>query len=189
MKTYRTGKTRILTVVLCALLPAGCDSDGSSPVAPSPQPLPPPATADVAGAWTATLTASTGDITGGGCLGNVARALGLSKTWTADLTIVQDGTTLTSTSVDVADITCSFGGSVSGNTVNATVNGCSPDRLDIGVVEGCGSDAWHLESLSLTVAATVSGTVIAGTPTATATAISGDNSHSVSATSTLSMSR
>ncbi len=189
MKTYCTGKTRILTVVLCALLPAGCDSDGSSPVAPSPQPLPPPATADVAGTWTATLTASTGDITGGGCLGNVARALGLSKTWTADLTIVQDGTTLTSTSVDVADITCSFGGSVSGNTVNATVNGCSPDRLDIGVVAGCGSDAWHLESLSLTVAATVSGTVITGAPTATATAISGDNSHSVSATSTLSMSR
>ena len=180
---------RILTLVLCVLLLAGCDSDGSSPVAPTPQPLGPPGTADVSGTWTASLTASTGDVTGGGCLGNVARGLGLSKTWTATVTIAQDGTTLTSTSVDVADITCSFGGSVSGNTVNATVNACTPDRLDIGVVAGCGSDPWHLESLSLTVAATVAGTTITGTPTATATAVSGTASHAVSATGDLSMTR
>ncbi|MCE2540656.1 MAG: hypothetical protein J4G16_09760 [Acidobacteria bacterium] len=189
MKIYCTGKTRILTVVLCVLLSAGCDSDGSSPVAPTPQPLGPPGTADVAGTWTATLTASSGDITGGGCLGNVARGFQLSRTWTATLTVAQDGTTLTPTSVEIAGVTCSFGGSVSSNTVNATVNSCTPDRIDVGAVEVCGSDPWHLESLSLAVEATVSGSVVTGTPTATATAVSGDASHSVSATGTLSMSR
>ena len=189
MKTCCTGKTRILAIVLCALLPAGCDSDGSSPTAPTPQPLGPPETADVAGTWTATVTASSGDITGGGCLGNVARALQLSRTWTATVTIAQDGATLTSTSVEIAGVTCSFGGSVSGNTVNATVNACTPDRIDVGVVGACGSDPWHLESLSLAVAATVAGSTISGTPTATATAVNGDASHAVSATGTLSMSR
>lgn len=189
MKTYCIGKTRIPAVVLCVLLPAGCESDGSSPVAPSPQALPPPVTADVAGTWTATLTASSGDITGGGCLGTIARGLQLSRTWTATLTVAQDGTTLTPTSVEIAGVTCSFGGSVSGNTVNATVNSCTPDRIDVGVVSACGSDPWHLESLSLSVAATLSGSVITGTPTGTATAISGTASHSVSATGTLSMSK
>ena len=189
MKIHCTGKTRILAVVLCALLPAGCDSDGSSPVAPTPQPLGPPGTADVAGTWTATVTASSGDITGGGCLGNVARALQLSRTWTATVTVAQDGAALTPTSVEIAGVTCSFGGSVSGNTINATVNACTPDRIDVGVVEVCGSDPWHLESLSLAVEATVAGSAISGTPTATATAVSGDASHSVSATGTLSMNR
>ena len=180
---------KIRTLVLCLLLLAGCDSDGSSPVAPTPQSLGPPGTANVAGTWTATVTASTGDIAGGGCLGNVARGLQLSKTWTATVTVAQDGVTLTPTSVEIDNITCSFGGSVSGNTVNATVNACTPDRLDIGVVDGCGSDAWSLESLSLTVEATLSGPVITGTPTATATAVSGSASHAVSATGELSMTR
>ena len=143
----------------------------------------------MAGTWTATLTASSGDITGGGCLGNIARGLQLSRTWTATLTIAQDGATLTPTSVEIAGVTCSFGGSVSGNTVNATVNSCTPDRIDVGVVSACGSDAWHLESLSLAVEATVAGSVVTGTPTGTATAVSGAASHSVSATGTLSMSR
>ena len=190
MKIRCTGKmTRALTGVLCVLLLAGCDSDGSSPAAPTPQPLGPPGTADVAGTWTATLTASSSDITGGGCLGNVARALQVSRTWTAAVTIAQNGATLTPTSVEIEDITCSFGGSVSGNTVSATVNACTPDRIDIGVVDVCGSDPWHLESLSLAVEATVSGSAITGTPTATATAVSGAASHSVSATGTLNMSR
>ena len=178
---------------LCVLLLAGCESgDSSTPAGPTPLPLQslgPPDTADVSGTWTATLSASTDDIVGGGCLGNVARALGLTKTWTSTIEITQSGSTLSDTSVTIGDISCTFSGSVSGTTVNATVNACTPDSVSIGEVSGCGSDPWSLESLSLSVAATVSDSTITGTPTATATAVSGSNSHAVSATGSLSMTR
>ncbi len=180
---------KIRTIVLSLALLSGCGSDGSSPAAPSPQPLGPPATANVAGTWTATISASTADIVGGGCLGDVARGLGLGKTWTATVDVAQDGTTLTETSLEIEGLTCSFSGTVTGNTVDATVDACTPDAIAVGVISGCGSEPWSLESLSLTVEATVSGSVITGSPTATATAVNGDASHSVSATGELSMAR
>ena len=180
---------KIRTIVLSLSLLSGCGSDGSSPAAPTPQPLGPPETANVAGTWTATISASTADIVGGGCLGDVARGLGLSKTWTTTVDVAQDGTTLTETSLGIEGLTCSFSGTVTGNTVDATVDACTPDAISVGVISGCDSEPWSLESLSLTVEATVSGSVITGSPTATATAVNGDASHSVSATGELSMTR
>lgn len=196
----RGTKVRLLVPVFCVLLLAGCSSE-DSPTSPSRSPNPslrpaaqPPAseqsgTADVAGTWTATLSASTDDIVGGGCLGVMARALGISRSWTATIEIDQTGNTLAETPVEVEGTTCRLAGSVTGATVNATVDSCAPDRVSIGVVPGCGSDPWHLESLSLTVAATVSGSAMTGTPTARGTAVSGSDSYAVSATGELSMSR
>ena len=183
-------RLRTTTTLCFLLLLAACSNDGSSPVGPTLQSLGPPEPADVAGTWTATITASTDDIIGGGCLGNVARGLQLSTTRTATIVIEQDGGTLTETSLAIEDVTCRFTGSVTSTTLSATVDACTPDTISIGVVPGCGSDPWSLESLSLTMDATVSGPVITGTPTATATAVSGEsNSHSVTATGQLSMSR
>ena len=180
---------RIRRSVLYVLLLAGCSSDGSSPVSPTPQPLGPPEVADVAGTWTATISASTEDVVGGGCPGDVARRLRISTTRTATIVVEQHGGSLAGSSVKIEGVTCRFSGSVTGNTVQAAVGACAPDTISIGVVSGCGSEPWRLESLALTMEATVSGPVITGNPKATAMAVGPDGSHPVTATGQLSMRR
>ena len=86
-------------------------------------------------------------------------------------------------------MTCQFRGSVSGTTVNATVDACTPDTIPLGVLAGCGSGAWSLASPSLTMAATLTGNTLTGTPTATGTVTDGSESHPVSATADLTMTR
>ena len=185
---------RLWASALCALLLTGCEAGGLSPFnlfsPTSPTSTAPDTTpADVSGTWTAVVTASTDDIQGGGCAGSVARALRSSITRSATVPLTQSGSTLPATSVTINGMTCQFRGSVSGTTVNATVDGCMPDTISLGVLVGCGSDPWSLASPSLTMAATVSGNTITGAPTASGTATNGSESHPVSATADLTMTR
>ena len=119
----------------------------------------------------------------------MARALGSSITRSATVALAQNGGTLPSMPVTISGITCQFRGSVTGRTVNATVDACTPDAITLGALAGCGSGAWSLRSPSLTMAATVSGNTITGTPTVTGTATNGSQSHPVSATGQLTMTR
>ena len=180
---------------LGSLLLTGCEADGFSPfsflspTSPTPTASGTSTPADVSGTWTAVLSASTDDIQGGGCAGSVARALRSSITRSATVTLTQNGGTLPATPVTINGMTCQFRGSVTGTTLNATVDACTPDALSLGLLAGCGSDAWSLASPSLTMAATVSGNTITGTPTASGTATNGSESHPVSTTADLTMTR
>ena len=186
-------RLRLYASALGALLLTGCEAGGFSPfniLSPvSPTPTTSEAPADVAGTWTAVISASTDDIQGGGCAGSVARALGSSITRSATVVLTQDGGTLPATPVTINGITCQFRGSVTGTTVNATVDACTPDSVSLGVLAGCGDGPWSLASPSLTMAATVTGNTVTGTPTATGTATNGSESHPVSATAQLTMTR
>ena len=188
-------RLRLYAPVLGALLLTGCEAGGFSPfnllspVSPSPTTSDTTTPADVSGTWTAVLSASTDDVQGGGCAGNVARALGSSITRSATLVLTQSGGNLPATPVTINGVTCQFRGSVSGTTVNATVDSCAPNAIALGVLTGCGSGAWSLQSPSLTMSATVTGNTITGTPTATGTATNGSESHPVSATAQLTMTR
>ena len=188
-------RLRLCTSALGALLLTGCEAGSFSPfnlfspTSPTAVTTDTTAPADVSGTWTAVLSASTNDIQGGGCAGSVARALRSSITRSATLTLTQNGSTLSATSVTINGMTCQFRGSVSGTTVNATVDGCTPDTISLGVLAGCGSDPWSLASPSLTMAATLTGNTLTGTPTATGTVTDGSESHPVSATADLTMTR
>ena len=188
-------RLRFCALALNALLLTGCEAGGFSPfsilspVSPTPTTSESTTPADVSGTWTAVISASTDDIQGGGCAGTVARALGSSITRSATVVLTQNGGTLPATPVTINGITCQFRGSVTGTTVNATVDACTPNSVALGVLAGCGSGAWSLASPSLTMAATVSGSTITGTPTASGTATNGSESHPVSATAQLTMTR
>ncbi len=188
-------RLRLCASALGALLLTGCEAGGFSPfnvfspAAPTAVTTDTTAPADVSGTWTAVLSASTDDIQGGGCAGSVARALRSSITRSTTVTLTQSGSTLAATSVTINGMTCQFRGSVSGTTVNATVDACTPDTIALGVLAGCGSDTWSLASPSLTMAATATGDTITGTPTASGTATNGSESHPVSATADLTMTR
>ena len=188
-------RLRICALALGALLLTGCEAGGFSPfnilspASPTPTTSETTTPADVGGTWTAVLSASTDDVQGGGCAGNVARALGSSITRSTTFVLTQNGGTLPATSVTINGITCQFRGSVTGTTVNATVDSCTPDAISLGALIGCGSDAWSFEAPSLTMAATVTGDTITGTPTVTGTATNGSESHPVSATARLTMTR
>ena len=188
-------RPRLCALALNALLLTGCEAGGFSPfntlspVGPTPVASETQTPANVSGTWTAILSASTDDIQGGGCAGNVARALASTITRSATVVLTQNGGTLPATPVTVNGMTCQFRGSVTGKTVNATVDACTPDTVSLGLLAGCGSGAWSLVSPSLTMAATVSGDTITGTPTATGTATSGTVSHPVSATAQITMTR
>ena len=186
---------RLFGLALGALLLSGCEAGGLSPFnffSPTgPTSTTPDTTtpADVSGTWTAVVSASTDDIRGGGCAGSVARALRSSITRSATVTLTQNGSALPAAPVTINGMTCQFRGSVSGTTVNATVDACTPDAIALGVLPGCGSGTWSLRSPSLTMAATVSGNTITGAPTASGTAAGGSQTHPVSATAQLTMTR
>ena len=187
-------RSRLCAAALCALWLTGCEAGGLSPFNLFSPTSPTStsgdsATADVSGTWTAVLSASTDDIQGGGCAGNIARALGSSITRSTTVVLTQSGATLPAVPVTINGVTCQFRGSVSGSTVNATVDACTPDAIALGVLAGCGSDAWSLASPSLTMAATATGDTITGTPTVSGTATNGSVSHPVSAAAQLTMTR
>lgn len=188
-------RLRLCTSALGALLLTGCEAGSFSPfnlfspTNPTAVTTDTTAPADVSGTWIAVLSAATDDIQGGGCAGSVGRALRSSITRSATVTLAQSGSTLAATSVTINGMTCQFRGSVSGTTVNATVDACTPDTISLGVLAGCGSGAWSLASPSLTMAATLTGNTLTGTPTATGTVTDGSESHPVSATADLTMTR
>ena len=188
-------RLRLGALALNALLLTGCEAGSFSPfsllspVSPTPVTSETSTPADVAGTWTAVLSASTDDVQGGGCAGNLARALGSSITRSATVVLTQSGSTIPAASVTVDEMTCQFRGSVSGTTLNATLDSCTPNTVSVGALSGCGAGAWSLASPSLTMSASVTGNTITGTPTATGTLTDGTESHPVSATAQLTMTR
>jgi hypothetical protein len=141
---------------LALLLLSNLSTCGGSPAAPS-------GPAQVAGAWTGTLTVTS--ITGGECVGVVLQsAVGRSTNFTAS--IQQSGSSLTATITDAATGTsCTYSGSAATTTISLNLQSCPVDAV-LGLRCGNG-DLRDIQVVAGALTGTVSGSRITGTETST----------------------
>lgn len=178
----------IRSAAAVALLVAtlACDDGATStPTAPTA-----PATAQVAGRWTGTLSASTSAYRGGGCWGDALRAADQLLSLNLTVTIEQDGTQLAGRSVSAeSGNSCTLSGTVTGNSVDAGLGSCNVDVVHYGVVPGCGSEGWSGRTTAGTYIATVTGSTMRGTLTETNSVWAGTQRHTATVSGSLTLQK
>ena len=178
--------TNIWTVVLfCTLVASGCGDDSTTTIGPTPT-----TTVDVSGTWkgSATLTM----VEGGGCVG-IVLAAGIGGEGTPiEAAIEQTGMSLTITTTNgVSQERCTYSGTVSGNSMTASLLSCTPRVLPLGPACALAGDSrqWTKETLSVQFLGTVDDHVLTGTVSETARAVSGEESHDVTIAADLMLIR
>ncbi len=136
---------------LLAIAAAGCESS-NNPTSPS-------TSAQVAGDWTYTLRLNT--VSGGECVGSVVQGA-VGTTDNGPLNIVQTGSSLSATIGDPTTGTCTYTGSVSGDSMTLNLTRCDGGLVLPGFP--CANGATRdIEFASNTISASVAGTNATGT--------------------------
>ena len=158
------------------MLAAACGDGSSTVVGPTPA-----TPADVGGAWRGTAVVTSVD--GGGCVGNVLAAqIGGGDGTPLEAAIGQTDTRLAFTiTIGVTQERCTYEGTISGDSITASMTSCTPRVLAIGPACAPAGDLreWMRETLSVRFSGTVDGDVLTGTASETARVTSGDESHDV----------
>lgn len=173
MNSFRTSTS---TLILVCMLAAACGDGSSTVVGPTP-----PTTADVGGAWRGTAVVTRVD--GGGCVGNgLAAQIGAGDGTPLETAIDQTDTRLAVTITNgVNQERCTYEGTISSDSITASMTSCTPRVLAIGPACAPAGDLreWTKETLSVQFSGTVDGDVLTGTASETARVMSGDESHDV----------
>lgn len=173
MNSFRTSTS---TVMLLCMLAAACGDGSPTVVGPTP-----PTTAGVGGAWRGTAVVTSVD--GGGCVGNgLAAQIGAGDGTPLEAAIDQTGTRLAFTiTIGVTQERCTYEGTISGDSITASMTSCIPQVLVIGPACAPAGDLreWTKETLSVQFSGAVDGDVLTGTASETARVTSSDESHDV----------
>ena len=173
MNSFRTSTS---TVILVCMLAAACGDGSSTVVGPTP-----PTAADVGGAWRGTAVVTSVD--DGGCVGNgLAAQIGAGDGTPLEAAIDQNDARLAFTiAIGVTQERCTYEGTISGDSIIASMTSCTPRVLAIGPACAAAGDLreWMRETLSVRFSGTVDGDVLTGTASETARVTSGAESHDV----------
>ena len=178
-------RTNTLTVVVVCTLVAGCGDDSTTTVGPTPG-----TTVHVGGTWRGSTTLTAVD--GGGCVGIVLSAGIGGEGSPFEATIEQTEASLRITTLNgVNQERCTYSGTVSGNSVAASLSSCTPQVLALGPTCARAGDPrdWTKETLSVQFSGTVDGDVLTGTASETVRVMSDDESHEVNITADLMLTR
>ena len=179
-------RTNALTVVVCTLAAAaGCGGESATAVGPTPV-----VSANVGGTWRGSATLTTVD--GGGCVG-IGLAAGIGGDGTPlEAVIDQNGTNLMIVVTNgVSGEQCTYGGTILGDSLTASLSSCIPQVLLLGPACARAGDPreWTKETLSVQFSGTVEGDSLTGAVFETAMVMSGEESHEVTLTADLTLTR
>lgn len=149
--SLRSAVSTAKLTLLLAISAAGCENSGT-PTGPS-------TSAQVGGDWTYTLRLNT--VSGGECVGSAAQAA-VGSTDSGPLNIVQTGSSLSATIGDPTTGTCTYTGSVSGDSMTLNLSRCDGGMTLAGFP--CANGAMRdIEYASNVVSAAVAGNNATGT--------------------------
>lgn len=147
-------------VFLSALVSCGGDNKTTSPTPATPTTTSIPATAQVGGVWTGTVTQTS--VNGGECANLFQLSTGVRSPFS--LQVTQSGSSLTATAASQSTgQSCSYTGTAGGSSVALTGTGCQPSGYQA-TCDGFQRDV-YISSYSAT--GTVSGNTLSGTTGAT----------------------
>ena len=167
-KSLRSAVSIAKLTLLLAISAAGCENT-DSPTGPS-------TAAQVGGDWTYTLRLNT--VSGGECVGSAVQAA-VGSTDSGPLTIVQTGSSLSATIGEPTTGTCTYSGSVSGDSITLNLSRCDGGMVLFSFP--CANGAMRdIEYASNAISASVAGNNATGTSVETYTIYAASTSNRLS---------